>query len=215
MTDRSETGGQDPLFMRAVERYGGREAVGSALWLEHTESITYFDEAGNPQTITPSDLVADEKKEAEQNFPMVHLWRTPTQDAALVARETWLRRTILPTLPLRVTGDKTKPPLKFDADLKVFTVPRELAQYTGIVAEENAAITEDKSLAFSLRLTPTQGRVESAAIYPGYTGEDYSVTAVEFGVNAIRLGIGYQKYVELYREPQTGDLPPLIAPHQF
>ena len=221
MADAGEQGGfQDPLLtMRAVERYGGREAVGSVLWLEHTDSITVTDESGALRTFTPGDLAEDEAKLAGSHEQDLQRYRG--QDADTFTKVQWLRGVMLPTLPVKISGDKTQPPLKFDADLKVFTVPHELARYPGIIHDYEAAEGElrsrgdDTSLALSLRFVPTQGRVESVSVYPGSTDSDFGITAVEFGVEAVRLGIGYQKHFELYREPQTGELPPLLAPHQF
>ncbi|HEY5442203.1 MAG TPA: hypothetical protein VIJ68_01555 [Candidatus Saccharimonadales bacterium] len=221
MADAGEKGApQDPLALRAVERFGGREAVGSVLWLEHAESITFEDEAGVAHVLTPGNLAEDGAKLA--GHPETNLNTYHNQDAAIVRKEIWLRGVMLPTLPVKISGDRTLPLLKLDAELKVFTVPRELARYPGTIHEFQAveggelrSRSDDTSLALSLRFVPTQGRVESVAIYPGSIDRDYGITAVEFGVEAVRVGIGYQKFFEVYREPQTDELPPLLAPHQF
>src|SRR5581483_11646903 len=160
MTSPGETSGNsDPLFLRAMERYGGREAVGSTLWLEGVETVSFRGETGELQVLTPADLANDEKVEATHRWPMTHIGRADPEDLALVTKEAWMRRAILPAIPLRITGDTTRPPLKLDADLKVFRVPRELARYAGVVSEtiteindgEEQPVNRDQSLAFSLR----------------------------------------------------------------
>lgn len=205
---------------RATERFGGREAVGSALWLEHVDDITFLDEVGEPHVLTPADLAEDEVREANAGYPSVRLDRIYGHDADFLTRESLLRQTMLPMLPLRITGDTSREAVRFNAEFSISRVPRQLAQYAGILAEiGNEAVekaSESGSIMLSLRLVPTVGRVESVAIYPGYTNDErYGITAVEFGSEAMKAVIGYQKYVEVYRTPQEGELPDLIAPHQF
>ena len=214
MADTGESLGGDPLFLRAAERYGGREAVGSALWLEHFESITYSDEAGAIQTITSKDLAEDEKRESELGFPNVHIGRAYKQDASIVTKESWLRSTFLPTLPVKITGDSSQPPLKFEADIKVFTVPRELARGAGVIFDGSDP-NRDASVTLSLRFVPLLGRVASFGVYPYTANDDYGITAMEVTDDVIKMGVGHNKYFELYREPQTEPLLPLTAPHQF
>ncbi len=223
MSGIGETAGSgEPLSMRAVERYGGREQVGSVLWLEHVDSISFTDESGESKLLLPKDLKRDE--ETLTGNPINELNLAYSQDAALVMKERWLRGIILPTLPLRITGDRSQPPLKFDADLKVFRVPRELARHTGVIMEQRQIVVdgeidhdlnEDSSISFSLRFVPSQGQVERYAIYPGYSDADYGITAVEDTPDVLKVGVGYQKYFEVYKRPQLNELPPLLAPHQF
>jgi|SRR6185312_2425528 len=216
MADSGEhiTGGE-PLFLRATERYGGREAVGSTLWLEHFESITFTDDSGAEQVLTGKDLADDERREAESGYPHVHIGRAQKEDALLVPTESWLRNTFLPALPVRIKGDTTQPPLKFAADLKVFTVPTDLTRGAGVTVLESNAPNRDVSVTLSMRLVPTLGRVASFAAYPYTTDENYGITAIEADDDVIKMAIGRNKYFELYREPQTETLPPLTAPHQF
>ena len=210
----STTGG-DPLFLRATERYGGREAVGSTLWLEHFESITFTDESGAEQVLTGEDLIADEKREAESGYPHVHIGRAQREDALLVPTESWLRNTFLPALPVRIKGDTAQPPLKLAADLKVFTVPTDLTRGAGVIAVESNAPNRDVSVTLSLRMVPLLGRVASFGVYPYTADDNYGITAIEADDDVIKMAVGRNKYFELYREPQTKPLPPLTAPHQF
>lgn len=219
MTDLDTSGLDGFGEPRATERFGGREAVGSALWLEHTDGIDFVDENGDVHTLTQDDLVNDELREAAESYPRTNLGRIYSQDIDLVTRESWLRRTLLPTLPIRISGDLSEAPLRLTAELAVFRVPRELARYAGIISEvlDQSAqeAQENGSLGLSLRLVPTVGRVESVGIYPGYTDERYGITATEFGSEVVKIAIGYQKYIELFRDPQVNPLPELTAPHQF
>ncbi len=207
--------GDEPLFLRAAERYGGREAVGSTLWLEHFESITFTDEAGTEQVLVAKDLVDDQKREAESGYPHFNIRRAHKEDALLVSKESWLRNTFLLALPVKIAGDTAQPPLRFAAELKVFTVPRDLARSAGTVAFWSSGPNRDVSVTLSLRLVPLLGRVASFAVYPYTADESYGLTAIEADDDVIKMAIGRNKYFELYREPQTEPLPPLTAPHQF
>jgi len=216
MADSGEhsTGG-DPLFLRATERYGGREAVGSTLWLEHFESITFIDDSGMEQVLTAKDLADDEKRESESGYPHVHIGLAQKEDALLVPTESWLRNTFLPALPVHIKGDTAQPHLKFAADLKVFSVPKDLTRGAGVTVVESKAPNRDVAVTLSMRLVPLLGRVASFAAYPYTTDENYGLTAIEADDNVVKMAIGRNKYFELYREPQTEPLPPLTAPHQF
>lgn len=216
------TFGEEAFPKRAIERYGGKEAVGSVLWLEHTEGIKYKAEDGSEHFLTPKDLVADEVQGPRS--PGFTLKRAMKEDASMVTRETWLRNFVLRMLPVKITGAKDQPPLIFNADLEVFTVPQGLTVNPGVIKEVSVVddqegkqrdLTKEQGITFALRLTPEQGYVEAFGYYPGAMDSDYGIGALEITPDLIRMQLHHRIYAEIYRKPPTSTPGPLIAPHQF
>lgn len=207
---------------RPSERYGGKEAVGSTLWLEHVDGINFLKEDGSSVLLNPQDLVNDEAR--IKGSPYLELGRSYEWDTLLLTKEQWLREYVLRMLPLRITGDPNQQPLLFNAELKVFTVPQELTVNPGVIEQsvitmdnegKERDLTKEKAISFALRFIPQRGIVKDFGYYPGGMYSDYGIGALEVNSNLIRMQLHHRIYFELYRSPQDKALGPLIPPHQF
>jgi len=94
----------DNFGIRNTERYGGREAVGSALWLEHSSGLVIPAE-DSEDLITPEDLAADEADFKQYGYIQAHKIDKETLDGLSTTQ--LLRNYLLPTLPMRISGDTT------------------------------------------------------------------------------------------------------------
>ena len=207
---------------RPSERYGGREAVGSALWLEHVEGIKIQNEDGSNTLIKPDDLTQDESK--AKGSPYLALKRAMTGDTLLLSKQDWLRRYVLRMLPLKLVGDATQPPVLLNAELIVSWVPQELTVNPGVISQQVTTrddegnerdLTKEKAITFGLRLTPEHGAVRDFGYYPGGMDSDYGIGALEVTADAIKMQLHHRIYLEVLKNPPTQPLPPLIAPPQF
>jgi len=206
---------------RASERYGGIEAVGSTLWLEHADGIQYEKEDGSTALLRPEDLTKDESM--MKGSPHLKLMQAMSGDTLLLTREQWLREYVLRMLPLRITGDRTQAPLLLNAELKIFTVQQRFTVNPGVIYEQQGIIkdgrverdlTKEQAITFALRLTPQRGAVKKFAYYPGGIN-DYGIGALEENPDLIRMQLGHRIYFELYRRPQGKAQAALIPPYQF
>lgn len=221
MIDDQEFGGKS-FPLRPSERYGGREAVGSVLWLEHAEGITFTNEDGSTVLLHPEDLAKDEA--AAKGSPFSKLRKAMAGDTLLLAKEQWLREYVLRMLPLRIAGDPAQPPLLFKAELEVFTVPQELTVNPGVIAQtetitndegEERDLTRERAISFGLRLIPERGQIKDYGYYPSGMRSEEGIGALEVTPDLIRMQLHNRIYLELYRSPQKQAPGPLIAPHQF
>lgn len=221
MIDDKEFNGA--FSLRPSERYGGKEAVGSVLWLEHVEGIRYTNEDGSTVLLRPEDLTKDES-EAPRGSPFFSLKTAMSGDLLLRSKEEWLRNYVLRMLPLRITGDPAQPPLLFNAELKTFTVPQELTVNPGVIDQVEIVtgdegrerdLTRERAISFSLRLVPERGHVSDYGYYPSGMRSEEGIGALEVSPDLIRMQLHHRIYLELYRSPQKQAPGPLIAPHQF
>jgi len=224
------------LPQRAIERYGGLEAVGSVLWLEHVQGIRYQDEDGSEIFITPEDLAAEEARYPHDRLSV--LKKALPEELMVTDKKDWLRVMALHILPLRIKGNPELPPVQFDAEFKLFQIPKDLArsptvvvsyEFTGSLSEFMGEESEDETdeesrpsrkpsdytIAMSLRLTPSQGEVSEVGYYPAHDGTDYGLYAMEATDEVVKMQLHHRIYVELFRKPPTTATESLIAPHQF
>ena len=237
------TSGEDLTpSIRAIERYGGFEAVGSTLWLEHVEGIRYRDNDGTEILIKSEDLAADQTAHPRPNRLRM-LQRSLVEELSITDKKDWLRSIALHILPLRIAGNPELPPVLFDAEFRIFKTPKDLArsptvvddasgkglksfaELFGIEVDEDVDETDEEtrpstqpadfSITMSLRLVPQRGEVSEIGYYPASDGIHYGMYAMEMDDELIKMQLHHRIYVELYRNPPTTPLEPLIAPHQF
>lgn len=204
----------DDFGIRNTERYGGREAVGSALWLEHSGGLVVPTEDGD-DLITPEDLVADEADFKQYGYIQTHELDKETLDSLSTTQ--LLRNYLLPALPVRISGDTTKPKLTLETEVTTFKTPRDFARSAGVIAVQSFGAEAEKDFipTFSVRFVPREGEVETMGIYPyAAADERYTINAFEVDNKSLRAVIGGHVLVECFKQHEE-DLPPQIAPHQF
>lgn len=204
----------DNFGIRNTERYGGCEAVGSALWLEHSSGLV-IPTADGEDLITPEDLVADEADFKQYGYIQPRTLDKETLDGLPTTQ--LLRNYLLPALPVRISGDTAKPKLSLETEVVAFNAPRDFTRGAGVIAVESFGEEAEKDFVptFSVRFVPREGEVETMGIYP-YSAihERYTINAFEVDNRSLRAVIGGRVLVECFKQHEE-DLPPQIAPHQF
>lgn len=204
----------DNFGIRNTERYGGREAIGSALWLEHSSGLVVPTKDGE-DLITPEDLVADEADFKQYGYIQRRKLDKETLDGLSTTQ--LLRNYLLPALPVRISGDTTQPKLALKTEVTVFKTPRDFTRSAGIIAVQSFGEEAERDFVptFSVRFVPKEGEVETMGIYPySASHEDYAINAFEVDSRSLRAVIGGRVLVECFKQHEE-DLPPQIAPHQF
>ncbi|HVW23564.1 MAG TPA: hypothetical protein VHB51_03745 [Candidatus Saccharimonadales bacterium] len=196
--------------VRNTQRYGGREAVGSALWLEHCQGLVVPADSADA-IITPGDLRADEKDFATNGYVQPH--KLDRKVLKGLASTQLLRNYLLPALPVRMTGDSRMEELLLSTEVITHNIPVELTDSVGttVISSDRPDIVPT----FSIRFVPTVGEIESFGIYPASSHDAYAINAVEVDDKSYRAVIGGRVLIECFKVPQDEELPPQIAPHQF
>ncbi|HEX5797290.1 MAG TPA: hypothetical protein VFX86_02780 [Candidatus Saccharimonadales bacterium] len=232
--------GFEDFETRKIDMYGGSQAVGSVLWLEHCEALHVPMEEGSSLRLSPQDLIEDENLLKEKGHIDIHKLK-PT-DLEKAPPDKIMRYVVLPNLPLKITGNEERDPLVLNVDFKAFSTPRSLTYHSGVLGMFDSGYDDEEELerkldelefddeasllntlnapgddlvpTFTVRFNPLKGAVASFAAYPASGSEDYAVNAIEVDDQGMRALIGGRIFTECFRERQA-DLPALHAPHQF